>query len=49
MFDIEKICVTQGTLLRDLIKVIDTGRAQIALVIDDENRLIGTITDGDIR
>ena len=49
MFDVEKICVKKTTSLRDLIKIINKGRAQIALVVNDEKRLIGTITDGDIR
>ncbi|KZR85007.1 D-glycero-alpha-D-manno-heptose 1-phosphate guanylyltransferase [Synechococcus sp. MIT S9504] len=30
-------------------KVIDQGAAQIALVVDDDQRLLGTLTDGDIR
>ena len=30
-------------------RLIDQGGAQIALVIDDSRRLLGTITDGDIR
>jgi dTDP-glucose pyrophosphorylase len=33
----------------NVIKVIDRSGLQIALVIDDDNRLIGTVTDGDIR
>ena len=31
------------------IEIIDRGAAQIALVVDEQNRLIGTVTDGDIR
>ncbi|OZB56387.1 MAG: alcohol dehydrogenase [Halothiobacillus sp. 14-56-357] len=30
-------------------EVIDQGAKQIALVVDDDGRLIGTVTDGDIR
>ena len=33
----------------DAIKVINKSDAYIALVVDDEEKLIGTITDGDIR
>ncbi len=29
--------------------IIDRGGAQIALVVDEQNRLLGTLTDGDIR
>lgn len=31
------------------LKVIENGNIQISLVVDDQNRLIGTLTDGDIR
>ena len=31
------------------LRIIDQGAAQIALVVDDQRRLIGTLTDGDIR
>jgi dTDP-glucose pyrophosphorylase len=30
-------------------RIIDRGAAQIALVVDDQKRLLGTLTDGDIR
>ena len=30
-------------------RVIDHGAAQIALVVDEQQRLLGTLTDGDIR
>jgi predicted transcriptional regulator len=33
----------------EAMRVIDLGSAQIALVVDSENRLLGTLTDGDIR
>lgn len=35
--------------LREVIEIIDRGAAQIALVADAENKLLGVITDGDIR
>ena len=35
--------------IHDAIKAIDTGEAQVALVVDGENKLLGTVTDGDIR
>lgn len=41
--------VTSGTSLRDAIHVLDTGALQIVLVVDENNRLLGTVTDGDIR
>ena len=33
----------------DAIRIIDSGPGQIALVLSPENRLLGTVTDGDIR
>lgn len=35
--------------VREVIEIIDKNREGIALVTDDANRLVGTITDGDIR
>jgi dTDP-glucose pyrophosphorylase len=35
--------------LRETIKVIDSGALKIALIVDDSKRLLGTVTDGDIR
>ena len=34
---------------RETIQVIDQTAAQIALVVDSEQRLLGTVTDGDLR
>lgn len=31
------------------IRVIDTGSAQISLVVNDDRHLLGTVTDGDVR
>ena len=47
--DPKKLFISQVTRLRDAIGVIDRGVAQIALVVDDDQRLLGTVTDGDIR
>ena len=41
--------VLPGTSLKDAIHVLDSGAMQIVLVVDDDNRLMGTLTDGDIR
>src|SRR5665811_1452254 len=47
--DIEKLCVRPDETVRKAIKHIDDGQCGIVLVVDGERRLIGTITDGDIR
>jgi dTDP-glucose pyrophosphorylase len=46
---IQKICLPLGKRLLDGIKAIDAGGAGIALVLDGEGRLVGTLTDGDVR
>ncbi len=33
----------------EAMRAIDQGAAQIALIVDDDGRLVGTLTDGDIR
>jgi len=49
MKSIENIKLTKTSTIKEALKIIDNSGMQIALVVDDENRLIGTITDGDIR
>jgi dTDP-glucose pyrophosphorylase len=43
------IRISPTTSVRDTLRVIDAGSAQIALVTDDSGRLVGTVTDGDVR
>ncbi len=45
----QKIRLRVSDSLHRAIEVIDQGAKQIALVLDDDGRLIGTVTDGDIR
>jgi len=49
MTDIKKLILKTDVSIRDSIETINQGRAQIALVVDNNNTLIGTVTDGDIR
>lgn len=37
------------TTLRDALEVIDRTGAQMALVVDEQHKLLGTLSDGDIR
>lgn len=46
---IERLCVPPQASLRQVIETIQHGGKQIALVVDEERRLLGTITDGDVR
>jgi dTDP-glucose pyrophosphorylase/CBS domain-containing protein len=47
--EISTLCISKDTSIRDAIACIDRNGNQIALVVDEEGRLIDTITDGDIR
>jgi len=45
----QEVALKSGANLREALQVIDTSAMQIALVVDDDQRLLGTVTDGDIR
>lgn len=46
---LDKIMVPPTAAIRDAVEAIDAGAVEIALVVDEERRLLGTITDGDVR
>lgn len=47
--EITEYLIPPNMSLRDTIEVIQKGAAQIALVINPDKKLLGTVTDGDIR
>lgn len=49
MQDFKNISLLINATLKEAIKAIDVGHVQIAFVVDANKRLMGTITDGDIR
>lgn len=49
MKNISELLVNQNNTIKEALKIIDTGAIRIALVVDEENRLLGTLSDGDIR
>jgi len=49
MKDWKKTLIPPDTTILEAMKIIDEGALQIALVISNNNNLLGTITDGDIR
>ena len=49
MKDWRKATIGPETKIRDAIEVIDKTALQIALVVDTAGKLLGTVTDGDIR
>lgn len=49
MKNIEDIIVGENTLIIEVLKIIDESSKQLALVVDKNKKLLGTINDGDIR
>ena len=49
MKNIEDITVKDSISILEVMKIIDESSKQIAIVIDVNNKLLGTISDGDIR
>lgn len=49
MKDSRPIEISGATPLREALAVIDKRAMQIALVVDEDRRLLGTVTDGDVR
>jgi len=45
----QDILISPSTTMAKTIEVIDTGAMQLALVVDPDNKLLGVVTDGDIR
>lgn len=45
----ERTLIGPETTLRDALAAIDRASSQIALVVDDSRRLLGTLSDGDAR
>lgn len=45
----EAVLISPDTSLRNTMAKIDAGAMKVALVVDNERRLLGTVTDGDIR
>ncbi len=49
MKKIDKILLHQNATIREALQIIDKGAMKLAIVIDADQQLLGTITDGDIR
>ena len=46
---LERIFVRPGATVRETVESIDAAAIEIALVVDDDRRLLGTVSDGDVR
>ena len=49
MKHLKDILITPSTPTLKAIQIIDASQEKIALVVDKEGRLVGTVTDGDVR
>lgn len=49
MKNIEDIIVKESTSILEVLQIIDKSSKQIAIVVDKNKKLLGTISDGDIR
>ena len=49
MIDISIIKLKPTSTIKEALEIIDKGAIKIALVVDENDKLLGTITDGDIR
>ncbi len=49
MKDIEKIKISATSTIEKALSIIDSGAVKIALVVNNDNKLLGTLSDGDIR
>ena len=49
MENIKNIKLRENSTIKEALEIIDKGSMQIALVVDENDMLLGTLTDGDIR
>jgi len=49
MKNIEKIKLTENSTIKNALQIIDIGAVKFAIVVGQDNKLLGTLTDGDIR
>lgn len=49
MKNFQNLIIDENSSIQDTLKVIDNGKCKIALVLDTNKKLIGIVSDGDIR
>jgi len=47
--EIDRLLINKNSSIKEAMKVIDRGTFGIAFVVDDQNKFLGVVTDGDIR
>jgi len=49
MLDFKDNCLPPNATMKQVITAMEEVRAKIVIVVNDDNRLLGTVTDGDVR
>lgn len=49
MKNYKNILLNTNSTIREALKIIDSGALKIGIVVDESEKLLGTVTDGDIR
>ena len=49
MNNYKKVFISPSSTIRQALGIIDSGSMKIALVVDENKKLLGTLTDGDVR
>nr|WP_281685538.1 sugar phosphate nucleotidyltransferase [Thalassobaculum salexigens] len=49
MTTLDSILLSPDALVREALTQIDVGASQLAIVVDDDRRVLGMVTDGDVR
>ena len=49
MKNLKNVLIQRSAKIKQAIQLLDQNSMQIVLVVDEKDRLLGTITDGDIR
>ena len=49
MSNVKETLVPRSATIKQVIETIEQSQAKVALMIDDAGRLVGTVTDGDVR
>ena len=47
--DLKTLCIQRETTIRDAITQMESNRSGIVLIVDESQKLAGTVTDGDVR
>ena len=47
--DISRLLINQKASIREALDILNNNEEKIVLVVDKNKKLIGTVTDGDIR